>query len=125
MTWAIYTTPEDFMEVISAFAEAGLTGQERNRVRDYGEAALAGWNANVPVPPEHPCHATDAATMRTVVINHGTKADWLALVQQLLNHQNKDREILRPYFNFISQSPWYAVENYPPPAGFFDGMTCT
>lgn len=125
MAWAIFTTPEDAMEVVSAFSEAGLTGNERNRVRDYGQAFLAGWNANVPVPAEHPCHATDADTMRLVVMNHGTKADWLALVQQLLNRQNRDREILRPYFTFISQSPWYAVDPWPAPAGYFAGMTCT
>lgn len=125
MTWAIYTTPEDKDEIMSAFTEAGLTGGEWNRIKDYALAFVQGWDANIPVPPEHPCYATDAATMRVIVMNVGTKADWLAEVQRLLNRANKDRRILQPYFDLINATQWYAVDPYPPAPGFFDGMTCT
>jgi hypothetical protein len=151
MTWAIYTTPQDAAEIVSAFTQAGLNGGEWNRIKDYAAAWLEGWNAALIIPPEHPCWETDGGTeprylpapfpplpgqpaspadltdqrMRVVVISHGTKAGWLAEVQRLLNRPNKDREILRPYFEFISTSPWYAVDPYPPAEGFFTGMTCT
>lgn len=125
MAWAIFTTPEDAAEIESAFTQAGLTQGEWNRIRDYVSAWQTGKAANTPLPVEHPCFATDGETMRTIVISHGTKAGWLNEVQRLLNRPNRDREILRFYFTFISTSPWYAVENWPVPAGFFDGMTCT
>lgn len=128
MVWAVYTTPEDAAEIESAFTQAGLTQGEWNRIKDYVSAWVAGKAENTPLPPEHPCFATDGATARTIIITHGTKQGWLAEVQRLLNRPQRDREILRPYFTFISQSPWYAVEwpdNQPPPPEFWAGMTCT
>jgi hypothetical protein len=125
MTWAIYTTPEDKDVIVSGFTQAGLSQGEWNRIRDYATAFSAGWGANIPVPPEHPCHIHDAATMRVVVITHGTKAGWLAEMKRLLDRPQKDREQLRFFYTFISLVPWYAVDPYPPPPGFFAGMTCT
>lgn len=126
MTWAIYTTPEDKDAIISGFSEAGLTNQEVNRVRPYAQAFVAGWDANIPVPPEHPCWITDAATMRVIVMTVGTKAAWLDLMVDLLKKGN--REQIRFFESFIRNSPWYAVEwvnDQPPPASFWQGMTCT
>jgi hypothetical protein len=151
MTWAIYTAPQDAAVIESGFQQAGLTGGEWNRIRDYAEAWVAG-RANAPViPPEHPCWETDGGTeprldgeaplpplpgqpappdtrtdqrMRVIVMSHGTKAGWLAEMQRLLNRGQKDREMLRFFHDFISTVPWYAVDPYPPPVGFFDGMEC-
>lgn len=125
MAWAIFTTPEDHAEMISAFTQAGLTGGEWNRIKDYAEAYFAGWEANVPVPEEHPCHETDAATMRTVVIDHGTKAEFLSELQRLINRPQRDRIILAPYHRLMTLTDWYAVDPWPAASGFFDGMTCT
>jgi len=128
MTWAIFTTPEDAAEIESAFTQAGLTQGEWNRIRDYVAAWQTGKAANTPLPAEHPCFATDGATMRTIVISHGTKADWLSEVQRLLNRPQKDRNVLRPYFELISETTWYAVDPWPPAvplSQFFSGMTCT
>lgn len=147
MTWAIYTTPEDWANITAGFSQAGLTGGEWNRIKDYAAAGIAGWNANIPVPPEHPCYATDGPNgtwtnpetgqyepiggryMRVVVMNHGTKAGWLAEMQRLLNRSQRDRQLhLGFFFEYISTVPWYAVEwpnGQPPPPSFWQGMTCT
>lgn len=151
MTWAIFPTPEDAMEIVAGFSEAGLTGGERNRIRPYAQAFLAGWNANTPVPEEHPCYLTDGPwlydgvrqqpvldsegnpvpnpnPMRLVVVSHGTKAGWLAEIDRLLSRTQRDREILRVYRTFIGSSPWYAVDPWEPAvplAQFFAGTTCT
>lgn len=124
MAWAIFTTPEDHAEMVSAFTQAGLTGGEWNRIKNYAEAYLAGWEANVPLPAEHPCFATDGATMRTVVINHRTKAEWLTEMTRLINRPQRDRIILTPYRDLMANTPWYAVPEWPAPAGFFAGMEC-
>lgn len=127
MTWAIFTTPEDKAEMESAFMQAGLSQGEWNRIRDYVAAFFAGWEANVPLPPEHPCAATDnpASPMRTVVITHRTKAEWLAEMNRLIARPQRDRLILTSYRDLMTETPWYAVDPWPAPAGFFDGMTCT
>ena len=127
MAWAIFTTPEDKAEMESAFLQAGLTGGEWNRIRDYVEAFFAGWNANAPLPPEHPCFASDGETMRTVVIAHGTKAGWLAEMTRLINRPQRDRIVLTPYRDLMAATPWYAVDPWPPAvplSQFFAGMQC-
>jgi hypothetical protein len=124
MAWAIFTTPEDKAEMESAFIQAGLTGGEWNRIRPYAEAFVLGWNANVPVPPEHPCWIHDAATMRTVVMNHGTKDGWLTELTRLINRPQRDRIILTSYRDLMTLTGWYAVPEWPAPAGYFDGMIC-
>jgi hypothetical protein len=146
MTWAIYATPEDWTEITSGFAQAGLTGGEWNRIKDYVAAGVAGWNADIPVPPEHPCYADDGPNggwtnpetgqrepiggryMRVIVMTHGTKAGWLAEMDRLLSRPQRDRERIRFFRTYIATVPWYAVEwptGQPPPASFWQGMTCT
>ena len=145
MAWAIFPTPEDWERITSGFAQTGLTGGEWNRIRDYAEAGVAGWNANVPVPPEHPCYVSDGPNgtwlnsetgqmepiggryMRLVVMNHGTKAGWLAEMDRLLARSQRDREVLRFFRDYIAFVPWYAVDPWPPAvplSQFFAGMTC-
>lgn len=125
MTWAIFTTPEDHAEMISAFTQAGLTGGEWNRIKDYAEAYFAGWEANVLAPAEHPCTPHDPTTLRMVVMNHGTKAAFLSELTRLINRPQRDRIVLTGYRDLMTVTPWYAVDPYPPAPGFFDGMTCT
>lgn len=143
MTWAIYATPEDWAVITSGFAQAGLTGGEWNRIKDYAAAGVAGWNANIPIPPEHPCYPFDGPNgtwtnpetglvepiggryARVIVMTHGTKAGWLAEMERLLNRPARDREMIRFFYTYISTVPFYAVDPYPPPPGFFDGMSCT
>lgn len=124
MAWAIFTTPEDKDEMVSAFTQAGLTGGEWNRIKDYAQSFFDGWNAGIPVPPEHPCWVHDAATMRTVVMTHGTKAGWLTELTRLVNRPQRDRLVLAPYLYLMTVTGWYAVDPWPAPAGFFDGMIC-
>jgi hypothetical protein len=132
MAWAIYIPNSDKDEMVSAFTQAGLTGGEWNRIKDYAASFFAGWDAGVCIPPEHPCFATDGeddgsgrGCMRLVVMEHGTKADFLAEMLRLLNRPQRDRNILRAYYDLLHEQPWFAVDPYPPAAGFFDGMTCT
>lgn len=128
MAWAIFITPEDHAEMVSAFGQAGLTGGEWNRIKDYANAYLAGWSANIPVPPEHPCFSTDGATMRTVVINVGTKAQFLQELTRLISRPQRDRIILTAYRDLMTATPWYAVDPWLPAvplSEFFAGVTCT
>lgn len=126
MTWAIFTTPEDMAEMASAFVQAGLSQGEWNRIRDYAQSFMTGWNANIPLPPEHPCVASDNpdSPMRMVVMTHGTKAGWLAELTRLINRPQRDRIILTPYRDLMTVTSWYAVDPWPAPAGFFDGVEC-
>lgn len=123
MAWAICLTPEDFDEIAAGLAEAGLTGTERNRLRRYTENGLLGWDTAALIPPEHPCYATDAATMRVIVISQGDRTEFLAMAESLVA-KYPTRPYLRGYLDLLSRM-WVCVDPWPPPVGYFDGMTCT
>jgi hypothetical protein len=123
VAWAICFTPEDFDELKADFRESGLTGGERNTLRRYVTGGFDGWDTAAMIPVEHPCWESDGATMRCVVLNQGSRAEFLGMVATLAQ-KYPDRAQLRQYHELLSK-PWVAVDPWPPPEGYFGGMTCT
>jgi hypothetical protein len=131
MTWALYAPMEDMTAIVAGITEvAGLTPQERNRLRDYWQGGLNQWQTAPCIPTDHPCWATDGVAstvggtcMRVIVCTHGTLADFRALVAQI-QEKNPAATVFRFFEPFMGNG-WFAVDPYPPPAGYFTGRTCT
>jgi len=131
VTWAIYSTPEDLTAYVeNVLKTTPFTTPERNAINRYLTAGLNNWPTAPCIPPEHPCFATDGVAstpggscMRVIVINNGTKAQFVQLLQNAID-KYPESEGLRAFRDLID-IPWYSVDPYPPPAGFFAGMTCT
>ena len=130
MTWAIYSTPEDLSLMESALNTSGMAANDRNALNRYLQAGFNNWRTAPCIPPEHPCWATDGqestpggTCMRVVVINNGTLADFRALIRSLLAKYPSAADMR--FFEQFMGNGWYAVDPYPPPPGYFSGMTCT
>ena len=122
MAWAIYSTPEDLQELVAGLNTSGLTAPERNAVRRFLNGALENWENQPMIPTSHPCYATDGQTMRVVVIQNGSLAEFRARLAELIQRY-PDRAILRAYYE-LSGNGWYAVDPHPPPEGYFTLMEC-
>lgn len=130
MTWALYSTWEDLTAIEAGFQETGLSGPLRNKLRGYLDGGLRDWRLSPCIPPEHPCFATDGVSsgpmghcMVVVVCTFGTLADFRSLLQQLIGKNPG-----AAYYTFVQDfimNGWMAVDPYPPPAGYWDGRTCT
>jgi hypothetical protein len=145
MTWALFSTMEDMESIAAGFKETGLSGPLRNKLRNYWNGGLSSWQTAPCIPPEHPCYATDGVMsrpprpigttpegeviydeptcMRMIVCSFGTVTDFRALLRELIgkNPEAGHYEWLEPY---IASTGWYAVDPWPAPAGYFDGMVC-
>lgn len=150
MTWALYATPSDMEQIEAGLSEIGMSNQDRNRVRPYVNGGLGNWRNAPCIPPEHPCFASDGVSsgsqqvwvddgngeghwetivwgcMREIVCTHGTLADFRALCRTLITKypQAAVFRFFEPFMGDTGGGAWYAVDPYPPPAGYFDGMTC-
>lgn len=133
MTWALYSTPEDMEQIEAGLSEVGLSSQDRNRVRPYVNNGLGQWRTAPCIPPEHPCFASDGVAsvpggtcMRVIVCTFGTLADFRALCRDLITKypQASVFRFFEPFMGSTGGGQWYAVDPYPPPPGYFDGMTC-
>jgi hypothetical protein len=130
MSWALFSTIEDMTAIAAGFQETGLSGPLRNKLRSYWNGGLSGWQTAPCIPVEHPCWATDGVEsvpggtcMRMVTVTFGTVADFRSLLRELIG-KNPDAGYyvwLEPY---IASTGWYAVDPWPAPAGYFDGMIC-
>ncbi len=130
MTWAIYSTWEDLTEIEKGFQEQGLNPSQVNKLRSYWNGGLKDWRNGQCIPPEHPCYASDGVVsgpmghcMIVVPVTFGTLADFRSLLRTLMG-KNPGAEYYRWLEPFMANG-WYAVDPYPPPAGYFAGMTCT
>lgn len=123
MAWAIYSTPEDLQEILSGLNTAGMTGAERTAVRRFINGALENWENQPMIPTAHPCYESDGQTMRTIVVQNGSLAEFRARLADLIQ-KYPERAILRTYYD-LSGNGWYAVDPYPAPEGYFALMTCT
>ncbi len=145
MTWALFSTIEDMELIEAGFKETGLTGPQRNKLRDYWAGGLSGWRTAPCIPTTHPCFATDGVRsrepieigtgpndepiydtptcMRMIVVTFGTVADFRSLLRTLIG-----KNVSAGYYvwlePFIESTGWYAVDPWPAPAGYFDGMIC-
>ncbi len=131
MTWALYSTWEDLTAIEDGLREDNLTGSERNKLRNYLNGGLRDWRTTgICIPPEHPCFATDGVSsgpmghcMVAVVCTFGTLADFRSLLRGLIG-KNPGAGYFEWLEPFIVSTGWYAVDPYPPPAGYFTGMIC-
>ncbi len=140
MTWALFAPWEDMLAIEAGFKETGLSGQERNKMRNYWSGGLSGWRTAPCIPPEHPCFATDGVSstwvdgivggtptstcMRMIVVTFGTLADFRSLLRACIG-KNPDAEYYRwlePYLGDTGNGQWYAIDPHPAPAGYFTGM---
>jgi hypothetical protein len=88
MAFALLYEGSDLNEIAARFAEAtasgsGMTQTQRRRLQDYWNAGLSSWQ-NVPVAdyPQYNCSALNGC--RAIVVNFGTKADFVALLRQVV-----------------------------------------
>jgi hypothetical protein len=133
MTWALFSTYEDMEVIESGLVETGLTQQEKNRLRPYINGGLGNWRNAPCIPPEHPCYATDGVEsvpggtcMRTIVCTHGTLEDFRDLLRKLQAKYPHAQvfSFFEPFMGNTGGGQWYAVDPYPVPPGYFNGMTC-
>jgi hypothetical protein len=61
--------------------------------------------------------------MRVITCTHGTLADFRDLIRILRSKYPQARVF--DFFEPFMGNGWYAVDPYPPPDGYFNGMTCT
>lgn len=128
--WAIYSTPEDLTRYIEETLQTTpFTTAERNAINRYLDNGITAWPSAPCIPPEHPCFATDGvestpggSCMRVIVVNNGTKAAFRNLLVNAITKYPQSQALRA--FRDLLDIPWYAVDPYPPPAGFFTGMTC-
>ena len=130
MTWAIYAPVEDMVGYITrALQTVPFTTSERNAINRYLDNGMTAWPTAPCIPPEHPCFATDGVDagdgqcMRVIVITNGTLAGFKTLLQNAITKYPNEAQALRDFLLLLS-IPWYAVDPYPPPVGYFTGMTC-
>jgi hypothetical protein len=130
MAWALFSTMEDMVSIEAGFKETGLSGPMRTKLRNYWNGGLSGWRTAPCIPPEHPCFASDGVEsvpggtcMRMIVCTFGTVADFRSLLRELIG-KNPDAGYYVWLEPFIAETGWYAVDPWPAPAGYFDGMVC-
>lgn len=120
-------------QIENGLSELGMSNQDRNRVRPYVNGGLGNWRNAQCIPPEHPCFATDGVDagdghcMVVVPCTFGTLGDFRQLCRDLLA-KYPQASVFRFFEPFMGQNTggqWFAVDPYPPPAGYFTGMTCT
>jgi hypothetical protein len=145
VTWALFSTMEDMLEIEKGFKEVGLNTSQRNKLRSYWNGGLSAWRTAPCVPSEHPCFPMDGITsrapqqigttpeglpmyddptcMRIIVCTFGTVADFRLLLRTLVG-KNPDSGYYVWLEPFIAETGWYAVDPWPAPPGYFTGMVC-